>query len=258
MPAGRFYIAEQALSPGEELELPVEIAHQARDVLRLVAGDVLYLLDGARGEYEAQLVATPGNRVLVRLGERRSVAGIEPPIRLVLCQSLLKAAKYEIVLQKCTELGVAGFVPVVSERAVVAKLETGESKQRRWARIVAEAMEQCGGTYLPELVEPQTLQQALAGLPPGGLALAPFEGEHGTTLRSALQTGLAGRPLTDIPEIRFFIGPEGGYSAAEIALMERHAATPVTLGRRILRAETASIVAVTLALDSLGSFDRQI
>jgi 16S rRNA (uracil1498-N3)-methyltransferase len=258
MPAGRFYIAGLVLAPREELELPVEIAHQARDVLRLVVGDELSLLDGAGGVCEARLIATTRNRVFVRLGERRTVPGIEPPIRLVLCQSLLKAAKYEIVLQKCTELGVAGFVPLVSERAVAATVARGESKQQRWAKIVAEAMEQCGGTYLPELVEPQTLQQALEGIPPGGVALAPFEGEHGTTLRSALQSGLAGRPLSEIPEIRIFIGPEGGFSATEIALLGHYVATAVTLGRRILRAETASIVAATLALDSLGSFERNI
>jgi 16S rRNA (uracil1498-N3)-methyltransferase len=257
MAAGRFYIAGLVLAPGKELELPAEIAHQARDVLRLVVGNALNLLDGAGGVCEAQLIASTGNRVSVRLGEPRTAPGMETPIRLVLCQSLLKAAKYEIVLQKCTELGVAGFVPLVSERAVAAIAAGGESKQRRWGKIVAEAMEQCGGTYLPELVEPQTLQQALEGIPPGGVALVPFEGERETTLRSAVQTGLAGRLLSEIPEIRIFIGPEGGFSAAEVALLERYAATTVTLGRRILRAETASIVAVTLALDSLGSFDEQ-
>jgi 16S rRNA (uracil1498-N3)-methyltransferase len=258
MPAGRFYIAGLASAPGKELELPVEIAHQARDVLRLVVGDGLSLLDGAGGVYEARLIAATGNRVFVRLGERRTVPDIEPPVRLVLCQSLLKAAKYEIVLQKCTELGVGGFVPLISERAVAAVIAGGESKQRRWTKIVAEAMEQCGGTYLPELVEPQTLQQALEGIPPGGVALVPFEGEGEATLRCAVQTGLAGRLLSEIPEFRIFIGPEGGFSATEIALLERYAATTVTLGRRILRAETASIVAVTLALDSLGSFERNV
>src|SRR5215469_7087264 len=198
MPAGRFYIAGLDLAPGRELELPVEIAHQAKDVLRLVVGDELSLLDGAGGVCDAQLIATAGNRVRVRLGERRTVPGIEPPVRLILCQSLLKSAKYEIVLQKCTELGVARFVPLVSERAVTAIAATGESKQRRWAKIVAEAMEQCGGTYLPELMEPQTLQEALASMPPGGVALAPFEEERRTTLRGALLLSLAGRPLSEV------------------------------------------------------------
>src|SRR5262249_55834977 len=157
--------------------------------------DELSLLDGAGGVYQAQLVAIRGNRVLVRLGERQTVPGLEPPARLVLCQSLLKAAKYEMVLQKCTELGVAGFVPVISERAVAAIVASGDSRQRRWAKIVAEAMEQCGGTYLPELVGPQTLQQALEGIPPGGVALAAFEEEREATLRGALLNSLSGRPL---------------------------------------------------------------
>ncbi|MGO8948420.1 MAG: RsmE family RNA methyltransferase [Ktedonobacterales bacterium] len=253
MSAGRFYIAD--LTPETELELPAEIAHQARGVLRLVPGNVLSLLDGAGGVYEAQLLAMTRNRVLVRLGQRRLVNGLEPAVRLVLCQGMLKAAKYEVVLQKCTELGVASFVPMLSERAVAATPEASDLKQRRWARIVSEAMEQCGGTHLPELSEPQSLQQALHSLPPGGIALVPWEEEQTSTLRGALATALSGRVLREVPEIRLFVGPEGGFSAGEVAVLRQHAAIPVTLGRRILRSETAAIVAVTLTLDALGSFE---
>lgn len=251
MPAGRFYVAGIALSPGIEFELPAEIAHQARDVLRLQPGGVLRLLDGAGGEYSAEVLALDRRRVTVRLGARAEDSA-EPVARVVLCQGVLKAAKFEVVLQKCTELGVAAFVPLLCERAVAAADEAGEAKRRRWARIAAEAMEQCGGTRLPEISAPRPLMHALAGLPSGAIALIPWEEERDTALRAALAPMLTNRQPASA-EVYLFIGPEGGFSAGEVALARRHGAIPVTLGPRILRAETAAIAAATLALDTLGA-----
>ncbi len=255
MPAGRFVVEGLTLQPESELELPQEVAHQARDVLRFTPGDTLHLLDGAGGEYPAEVVALDRKRVIVRLGPR--VEGrAEPAAHVVLCQGMLKAAKFEWVLQKCTELGVAAFIPLLTERAVAATEEASEGKRRRWSRIVAEALEQCGGARLPEISPPRPLMHALASLPSGGLALIPWEEATALPLRAALQqsvTALGG--VNRLSEVRLFVGPEGGFSAGEIALAERAGAIPVTLGPRILRAETAAIVAATLALDALGSLD---
>jgi 16S rRNA (uracil1498-N3)-methyltransferase len=251
MPAGRFIVEGIALAAGAEITLPAELAHQARDVLRLVPGDTLRLLDGAGGEYSAALLAVDRKRVMVRLGECEE-GRAEPPVRVVLCQGMLKAAKYETVLQKCTELGVAAFVPLLTERAMAAVNEATDSKRHRWRKIVAEAVEQCGGSRLPELEPLRPLMHALAALPADAIALIPWEGEHATSLRTALERAIAetGR-LENVAEVRLFIGPEGGFSEGEIALARRHGAIPVTLGRRILRAETAAIVAAALALDAL-------
>jgi 16S rRNA (uracil1498-N3)-methyltransferase len=263
MPAGRFYVDGVTLASGAELELPPEIAHQARDVLRLAPSGALHLLDGAGGEYPSTVLAMDRRRVVVRLGERIERTDAEPPVRLVLCQGVLKAAKLELVLQKCTELGVAAFVPLLTERAVAAADEASESKRRRWAKIVAEAMEQCGGTRLPELAAPRPLLHALASPPPdsGAIALIPWEQERATSLRDALQAALAARTqpgespgcVPPVSEVRLFVGPEGGFSAGEIALARCHGAIAVTLGPRVLRAETAAIAAVTLALDAVGA-----
>jgi 16S rRNA (uracil1498-N3)-methyltransferase len=113
-------------------------------------------------------------------------------------------------------------------------------------------MEQCGGTHLPDLALPQTLPQALAGLPSQGIGLIPWEEEETTSLGDALRQALAGRTLVEIPEVRLFIGPEGGFTEDEVTLARRHAAIPVTLGRRILRAETAAIAAVARVQELLG------
>jgi 16S rRNA (uracil1498-N3)-methyltransferase len=190
---------------------------------------------------------------------RRSRA--EPRARVVLCQGMLKAAKLEWVLQKGTELGVSAFVPLSCERAARGLEELGGAKRARWRRILEEATEQCGRARVPELAEPRTLPEALAALPAGAVALIPWEEERSTPLREALvdalerDAGPAGGPARrrpQAPEVHLFIGPEGGFAPSEVALAQRHGATPVTLGPRILRAETAAIVALALVMDVCG------
>ena len=253
MPAGRFLVEGVTLSPGAEIELPAEVAHQARDVLRLSPGDTLRLLDGLGGEYPATITALDRKRVAVRLGER--VAGrADPAVRVVLCAGVLKAARFEWVLQKGTELGVAEFIPLLTERAVGAADEASEAKRRRWARIVAEALEQCGGTRLPAIAEPRPLMHALASLPSRAVALIPWEEATASPLGDVLRERVAALGgAAAVSEVRVFIGPEGGFSPREVALARRSGALPVTLGPRILRAETAALVAAALTLDALGA-----
>jgi 16S rRNA (uracil1498-N3)-methyltransferase len=219
MPAGRFYVEGIALAASAELAQPDEVAHQARDVLRLAPGDTLALLDGAGGEYPATIVTMDRKHVVVQLRAREEGTA-EPPVRVVLLQGMLKAAKLELVLQKCTELGVAAFVPLLTERAVAAAEEAGEGKRRRWARIVAEAMEQCGGARLPELHAPQPLTHALADAPPVALVLIPWEEERHTTLRLAVEEHRRAHGAPS--EVRLFIGPEG---ASQRARSRWHAGT---------------------------------
>ncbi len=252
MPAGRFILANTRLAPGEEIELPPDLAHQVRDVLRKSPDDAIELLDGRGGEYEAVLTGVDRKRVTARLTHQRE-GQAEPQVRIVLCQGMLKAAKFETVLQKGTELGVAEFVPLLTERAVAAAEATGESKRARWARIAAEAVEQCGGSRLPEIAAPAPLMYALASARPGSVTLMPWEGESRLSLRSAVRHRAAEPGGVD--EIRILIGPEGGFSEGEVALAHRNGAIPVTLGPRVLRAETAAIVAVSLALDAIGALE---
>jgi 16S rRNA (uracil1498-N3)-methyltransferase len=251
MPAGRFVIPADLLT-SDEVELPPEIAHQARDVLRLVAGDTLTLLDGSGQQWSATLTEVGRRRVVARLLAPLVEASTEPGLRLVLYQGVLKAAKLEWVLQKGTELGVAAFVPLISERSVGGAEATGQAKRARWRRLLEEATEQCGRTRVPQLAEPCTLPRALEALPPSALALIPWEGERTRSLRAAVlahQRANSPRPA----EAHLFIGPEGGFAADEIALASRHGVVAVTLGPRILRAETAALAATALLLEACGA-----
>jgi 16S rRNA (uracil1498-N3)-methyltransferase len=258
MPAGRFIVTSEVLTEGTEIVLPAAVAHQARDVLRLGPGDALTLLDGAGGEWAASLTEVGRAGVRARVHARRASTA-EPRTRIVLCPGLLKAAKFEWVLQKGTELGVAAFVPVLSARAVAGVAETGGAKRARWQRILAEASEQCGRVRVPELAEPRPLPQALQAVPSGAIPLILWEGERATPLRAALVSALEQRRTASglrepgaAPEIHLFVGPEGGFSADEIGAARTHGAAPVTLGPRILRAETAAIVAAALAMEACG------
>ncbi|HEX9068430.1 MAG TPA: RsmE family RNA methyltransferase [Ktedonobacterales bacterium] len=245
MPAGRFVAHGLTLSPGAQLDLPDEIAHQVRSVLRMAVGDSVTLLDGHGGEYPAEVVAMDRKRMAVRTGARaEGLAGLSPPITL--CLGLIKPARFEMALQKCTELGVSAFLPLMTERSQPVAEVTGEARRRRWQSIVSEAIEQCGASYLPALGEPMALGDALASRPAGTLDVLAWEGAHGLTIGQAVaQAG-------QISAVRVFIGPEGGFSAAEGQVAAAARARLVTLGSRILRAETAAIVACALAIAASG------
>lgn len=257
MPAGRFLLNHETLTPGSELTLPDDIGHQARDVLRLGAGDCLWLLDGVGGEYQAEIAQATRRNVVVRVGSRREKES-PPAVRLTLCLGLLKATRFEWALQKGTELGVAAFQPMLTERAVAATEEFGAAKRRRYERIIAEALEQCGGAWLPELAAPRALSDVLESAPDDALLVIPWEEEAAASLSGTVAQAAARRTgdadaAQATRDVWLIIGPEGGFSSAEVERAREAGALSVTLGPRILRAETAAVVATALALDALGA-----
>jgi 16S rRNA (uracil1498-N3)-methyltransferase len=245
MPAGRFMAHGLTLSPGAQLDLPDEIAHQVRIVLRMAVGDSVTLLDGRGGDYPAEVIAMDRKRVAVRVGARvEGLAPLSPPVTL--CLGLIKPARFEMALQKCTELGVSAFLPLMTERSQPAAEVASEARRRRWQSVVSEAVEQCGASYLPALGEPVSLADALASRPAGIFDVLAWEGAHDLTIGQAVaQAG-------QISAVRVFIGPEGGFSTAEGQVAAAAGARLVTLGSHILRAETAAIVACALAIAAAG------
>ncbi|MBE2220500.1 MAG: 16S rRNA (uracil(1498)-N(3))-methyltransferase [Anaerolineae bacterium] len=223
-----------------------EQAHQMRQVLRMAVGDrVVALVDGAGWEVEAELVQVDKKGVTAVALEKRPVT-TEPTIQLTLYACLLKRDNYEWVLQKGTEIGVSRFVPLISERTVAQP----PKKWERWQRIVTEAAEQSGRGCIPEIMPPQKLADVLAGWPPDAIGLMPAVAADGVTIGSALAQA---EPVEAgaLVEASVFIGPEGGWTDDEVANGRSAGLIPVTLGKRILRAETASIVAATLVIQTL-------
>lgn len=239
----RFFISPSpSLQPGETLTLPDKLAHQVRDVLRLAVGEALILLDNSGDEVVCTVATSSRAGVAVQIQERRP-GQRESAVQIILCQGMLKSARFEWILEKGTELGVTAFVPTLCRRSMAGLEDTGPSKLQRWQRIIQEATEQCGRSRIPTLSPIRPLLHALNNVPPGALALMPWEEEQAASLRAALHTARqeqAAQPQTVV----LFIGPEGGLMAEEVKIALQHGVQSVSLGPRILRAETAAISAI--------------
>src|SRR2546423_3592634 len=229
--------------------LPEKIAHQVRDVLHLGMGEQMLLLDNSGDEFLAAIVKSGRAGVEVQVRERRRGKS-ESPVRIVLCQGLLKSARFEWILEKGTELGVAVFTPMLCRRSMAGLEEAGSAKIQRWQRIVQEAAEQCGRARLPELLPIRSLLHALNDIPRGAQAFMPWEEEHSQSLREGLEgmATMGEEPTTVV----LFIGPEGGLMAEEVMLARRHGVQVGTLGPRILPAETTALAAVANVMYALG------
>jgi 16S rRNA (uracil1498-N3)-methyltransferase len=233
--------------PGEQLDGPrltltgPEHRHVGR-VLRARPGDTLTLFDGTGGEVEATVLRVERTETELALGTRRAVAG--PAVSLTLLCAVPRGPRMDLLVQKTSELGVARIVPVVTERSV-ARPDADAGKRGRWEKIAREAARQCGRADLPIVDPPVALEVALAApvLPARRLAL--FEGEKMRSLRAALVG-------TEPAATALLVGPEGGFAPAELALARAAGFEAVGLGDRILRVETAAIVAVALVASAYG------
>jgi len=248
----RFFVLPSWIQ-GDEVTVTGPQAHQIAHVLRMRPGDVLTVLDNSGWEIETRLVSV--ERTAVR-GEvlRRRLAGGEPRTKVSLYQGVLKSNRFEFVLQKGTELGVVEFVPIIAERCMVSDLEAVENKRSRWEWIIQEAAEQCRRGRKPALRPAVLFSQACErARHSGGLGLIPWEEENHLSLRDLLRNAPPGREQSWPPfTIHLFIGPEGGFAPGEVAAARGYGLVPVTLGPRILRAETAGIVAAAAILYELG------
>ena len=242
----RFFVPRGSVR-ARNVTLGPEMAHRLGRVLRLKRGDRVVLSEGGPRDFEAQITGVSGQALTaVVVGERDAPA--EPAVAITLYQSLIRQNRFDLVLEKGTELGVTRFVPMIAARCLVQANGNGEpstAKTERWARLVLEAAEQCGRGRLPEVGTTQTFEDAVRGA--RGLKLLPYESAQGLGLTHYLR-GLDRRP----PEVSLFIGPEGGFEASEVELAQAEAAVVVTMGHRVLRSETAGIVAAALVLDALG------
>jgi len=221
-----------------------KLVHQMRNVLRLGAGDHITALDNSGWEYEVELRKVDSSKVEGRVISK-SLAVAEPGTKITLYQALLKGSNFEFVLQKCTEIGVAGFVPVICERCVAG--EPDGKRLARWRSIITEAAEQSRRGKLPVLHNPVGFIEACRSA--SGISLLPWEGEKvrgiGDLIRSRTKTENA-------TIFSLFVGPEGGFSPHEVGFAQSCGIVPVSLGRRILRAETAGLVAAAVTLYEFG------
>jgi 16S rRNA (uracil1498-N3)-methyltransferase len=237
----RFFLPP-GLFNSEEVILPPEVSHQVHRVLRLKVDTPVVLLDGTGYAYTSVL-RTIGESCIASIKTKELVQG-EPQTRLRLILALTQREKFEWMLQKCTEVGVSEFLPVITSRTLIQKARDVEDKYPRWQKILREAAEQSHRGLIPALLPVTVFAQAVKQYN-DALKLILWEDESKTGLKDLLH-GYKGNSLTLV------VGPEGGLSREEVDLASQNGFTPVTLGKRILRMETAAILAAGLALYDLG------
>lgn len=246
----RFCVPAPLPAAGEYV-LTGDAAHRVSRVLRMTPGERLRLFDGSGREVEGTVTALRAGEVSVALtGELPP----EPPSpALHLYQGLIRPSRFEWLLEKATELGAVTVQPVLSERCQVRPAEFGKAKAARWGRILMEAAEQCGRRTLPVLGEPLSFDQALRAA--SGLIVMPWEElrDAAPPLGRALRERGAAQVRTPDgpPALSLFIGPEGGFSSREVQAARGRDALVVSLGPRVLRAETAAAAALAIAGDAL-------
>lgn len=210
--------------------------HYVTRVLRLREGDSLEVFDGKGRRFDAKVTSLTESEGVVTLVNGRD----EPALRAItIVQGLPKGDKLELVLQKGTELGAARFAPAMCERSVVKLDGKEEAKRTRWQRIAEEAARQCGRSDVPEVMTPAPLVALVRSLPDSPQVLVLDEEERAVPLSQAAHAA-GERPLALV------IGPEGGLARTEVDALLALGAQPVTLGRLILRTETAALAALAV------------
>jgi 16S rRNA (uracil1498-N3)-methyltransferase len=236
----RLFVPPQSLHATPIVVRGEEHHHLAR-VLRARPGDAITLFDGAGAELAARVVRV--GRAETELGAETeaapATAGSETP--LVLLTAVPRGGRMDFLVQKCCELGVSRIVPVIAARSVV---RPEADRRARWDKIAREAARQCGRADVPVVAAPAALSAALAApeLPARRLVLSPADG--GRPLRAL---------LPDRAATALLVGPEGGLAPAETEAARAAGFVPVSLGPRILRVETAAMVAVALAAEAFGA-----
>jgi 16S rRNA (uracil1498-N3)-methyltransferase len=235
--APRLFV-EDELGDGRTFALDGQQAHYLGKVMRVREGDAVILCDNVTGEWATRVTAVDKRRLDVEVVER--LRPLENVPDLWLCPALLKKDRFDLVLEKASELGAARIQPVITRRCVADKLNLDRART-----ITTEAAEQCARTALPEVAELVKLDALLRDWPETrALFFADEEGGEP-----------AAKAFADTHSAAILIGPEGGFDDAERAAIRAHtAARPISLGPRILRGETAAIAALSVWMATSGDW----
>ena len=235
----RFLVEDLDVESGSCMVTGREAHHMSR-VLRMEQGDGLILLDGKGGRFLAEIQSVSHGSIKVQI--KRPLDAVQPPaFKIILCQSVIKSGPMDYLIQKTSELGVTRILPFFSNRSVVhLKGDKQQKKHRRWQEIALNAAKQCNRDIPAEIGKPTPYKQQLAILEKApGLKVILWEKETSQDLKSLLQHHHQ-RLFTGM------VGPEGGFTPEEVSNAEQAGFIPVSMGRRILRAETAALVLVAI------------
>jgi 16S rRNA (uracil1498-N3)-methyltransferase len=236
----RFFLKPETIRGDRFLISDAKAAHQIGHVLRLRPGEDITLLDNQGNEYLARIDTTAGRAVRGRVLRHEFYKQEIVSRKIILYQALLKKSNFELVLQKCTELGVSAFLPMITARTIKIKKEVPE----RWRDIVREAAEQSGRIFIPEIYEPRNFKQAAQE------AAGKEDQKNFIAYEELARIKNHDREkiwyADNSREVGIFIGPEDGFSQEEVEFAKQNGIEPINLGPLILRAETAALGASAL------------
>ena len=222
--------------------------HHMKKVLRMAPGDEMDISDGSEWEYHVRLESMYDDEATLVILDKQKFAR-EPRLHVTLYQGVPKAGKMEGIIQKCVELGVHSIVPVFMERTVVVDKGNFGKKLDRWQKISDEAVKQCKRGIIPEVAESLKFKEMLPELANYDLILFPYENEEGRTIKDCLRDVVASGELPKT--VCIIIGPEGGFADKEAAMLDEAGAQRVSLGKTILRTETAGPAALAMTMYEL-------
>lgn len=232
----------QALSSGQIIYLSKGAAQHLIRVLRLGEGDNFIVFNGQAGEFHATITKLNKNTAIVKLGEFRTVHR-ESPLQITLAQAILRSDKMDYVLQKAVELGVTRFIPLITTHSILRLApERWQKRYLHWQGVMLAACEQSGRTRLPKLENPMTFDVATTGI----------KADQRIILQTQAQQAIHSLPVCH--SVAILVGPEGGWSENELKGACVATYTPVQLGPRVLRAETAGLVAISVLQSLYGDF----
>jgi len=237
----RFYAPPQRIA-GNSIVFDRDETRHLRDVLRLKSGDKVNVFDGAGNEYECRIIEIKKAETLLLVDARVSPISPESPLPLTLAAAMLKADKFDLVVQKAVELGIKRLVPI---RTVRCDIKSKDSARRhdRWLKIALESSKQTGRATLMTIDEPVEFSDLLANSQDRNLIM--FSERDGGKLCA----------IPDTEQLTAIVGPEGGWDDTEIDLARKTGITIVTLGGRILRAETAAIAIAAVLQNRFGDLN---
>jgi 16S rRNA (uracil1498-N3)-methyltransferase len=238
----RFFEPDAARA--KSLSLTGREAHHALDVLRLRDGDALTVLDGAGHRFECVIQSHTRGHVMLTVKEK--IFTPAPPCSITLLAGVPKGKIFEDIIEKATELGAARVVPLLTERTVVHfDAKTAATKVEKWQQVAVESIKQCGSPWLPKIEAPVTPAQFLARGEKSDLSLV---GSLQTARRHPREWLEEFRAAHKRPpqSVAVWIGPEGDFTLAELQATEAAGARPVSLGRLVLRVETAAVYCLSI------------
>lgn len=247
----RYFFIDPSLVTGPEVSITGSEVHHIKNVLRLKAGDGLKLFDGKGFEYEAVIVRVSAKEVTVEI-QHKAGAATPSGVQIIVAQAFLKEKKMDDLVRKLCELGMTRWVPFFSKRSIARPdAKRLEARFRRWQRIATEAVKQCRRIDTPQIADALSFEAMLDFSQNCDVRIVFWENES-----SPLTGGLASE---DSPpqKILLILGPEGGFTDQEIEQLQNRGFVPAGLGPRILRAETATIAAVTLVQYLYGDMGKK-